>query len=315
MFGHYLNNNNNNYSGGNENSNVIAGRAVADSVLSMNSAGGDAGSKISTMPPMTTPLPRIRPLVPTKELIGHYGQVHCGDWLPDSVHCVTASHDSNLVLWHAPTGLKKSVIRLQSAFVMACAVDQAGYGNASSFDTGLVAVGGLDNTVNLYRLQDYTNSVAEQNDRLDGNGLMRGPSLNGTVNPVVTAGSVNIGMSNFSAGSSAASLDAMNVPNVRPKNKPALNSVESSSTLSQKYRSSTGAFLNNGGYDHASCTFAGHEGFISALGFTDNGSKLLSGSDDRTVALWDVEAGTCIERVSTVLYILNKTLGQWWRAA
>lgn len=71
-----------------------------------------------------------------KELPGHYGQIHCVDWLGDSNHCITAAQDSNLVVWHALTGMKRCTIRLQSAFVMACAADKSG---TSGMGTSLLA--------------------------------------------------------------------------------------------------------------------------------------------------------------------------------
>ncbi len=43
---------------------------------------------------------------------------------------------------------------------------------------------------------------------------------------------------------------------------------------------------------------AGHKGFVSSLAYSPNGKTLVSGSDDITLRLWDIDSGREIKILS-----------------
>ncbi len=257
-------------------------------------AGGSSSSSSSSLPVL--PLNRI---AVRGELVGHYGQIHGMDWLGDGVHCVSASQDSNLIVWNASTQLKTCSIRMQSAFVMSCAADHSGQ--------NVIAVGGLDNTVTLYRLSDYENRHG-----WTGAGVV-GPRRGspGTVNPLQ--------MSPEAASAVAAANALSSVPRVKNSyssysevgmegsvgggvdgggGEIALDARDSvrSSTISTRGKLLSAHLGLGGGFDQPCASLLGHEGYISGLAFCDKGATIISASDDGVACAWDVERGVCVNQ-------------------
>ena len=52
-------------------------------------------------------------------------------------------------------------------------------------------------------------------------------------------------------------------------------------------------------------TLHGHEGWVQALAFSSDGIFVASASDDDTVRVWDVVAGTCIKVLEVFLLIYD----------
>jgi guanine nucleotide-binding protein G(I)/G(S)/G(T) subunit beta-1 len=82
-------------------------------------------------------------MIPRRVLKGHFGKIYAVAWGPDSRRLVSASQDGKLIIWNAFTTFKESVIVLRSSWVMTCAYSPNGQ---------MVAAGGLDNTVSVYKL-------------------------------------------------------------------------------------------------------------------------------------------------------------------
>ena len=66
---------------------------------------------------------------------------------------------------------------------------------------------------------------------------------------------------------------------------------------------------------------SGHAGWVNSVGFSADGSKVVSGSSDNTVKIWNADSGEVIQTlsgeidkdiyVSQVQYILYSIVGVW----
>jgi len=92
-------------------------------------------------------------MVPRRVLKGHFGKIYAVAWGPDSRKLVSASQDGKLIIWNAFTTFKEAVIVLRSSWVMTCAYSPNGT---------MVAAGGLDNTVSVYKLGSDTDKKVSQ---------------------------------------------------------------------------------------------------------------------------------------------------------
>ncbi|KAH7207377.1 WD40-repeat-containing domain protein, partial [Fusarium oxysporum] len=59
-------------------------------------------------------------------------------------------------------------------------------------------------------------------------------------------------------------------------------------------------------------TLQGHNGWVNSVAFSADGQRLVSGSDDRTVKIWDAATGACVQtlrvgRLITHLFFDPKT--------
>ena len=84
--------------------------------------------------------PRLR-----KQIQGHFGKIYVLDWSSDSKDIVSASQDGKLLIWNVATTNKRLSIPLRSSWVMT---------TSFSPDNSLVASGGLDNLVSIFKLDD-----------------------------------------------------------------------------------------------------------------------------------------------------------------
>ena len=68
---------------------------------------------------------------------------------------------------------------------------------------------------------------------------------------------------------------------------------------------------------------SGHAGWVRSVGFSADGSKVVSGSYDKTVKIWNADSGEVIQTlsgeidkdiyVSQVQYIVYSIVGVWWQ--
>ena len=64
--------------------------------------------------------------------------------------------------------------------------------------------------------------------------------------------------------------------------------------------SASAALKMQGNDDGDVCTFVGHERAVVSLALTKNGKLLISGSEDGTVRVWDVDTSQCLKVVQSV---------------
>lgn len=80
-----------------------------------------------------------------RHMEGHHGKIYALQWASDSRHLLTAAQDGKLFLWDAHTAAKDVVFKLDSQFIMCCAI------NAPQ---RLVVCGGLDNIVSVFDVNE-----------------------------------------------------------------------------------------------------------------------------------------------------------------
>jgi len=178
---------------------------------------------------------------------------------------------------------------MQSAFVMTCAADKS----SGTQNGGTVAVGGLDHMISVYRISDYLDQKEPMNNNNTASDTSKNNnSNNSVVNPINATGSRAASVTSNS-GSTSTTRNASTSSNVTAASLLPPNS--NASTVESKGRQLSMRIGGRGGYDQANMTLLGHDGFISGLSFLDNGTKVVSSSDDHTAALWDLESGTCID--------------------
>lgn len=172
--------------------------------------------------------------------------------------------------------------------------------------------------INVYRLADFTNEDGGSGDRGDAAAAGGGGGGGSTVsNPLNNEDSATRSISNSRSPSVVSSAGGASVGtssnSISSREGQSISSQIGSSSSSSSQQQGQGQQAANGslemkgrhlslriggrgGYDQASTTLLGHEGFISGLTFLDNGTKILSASDDHTAAMWDLERGTCVEQ-------------------
>ncbi|KAK3412520.1 hypothetical protein EUGRSUZ_I01264 [Eucalyptus grandis] len=82
-------------------------------------------------------------LVCCRTLQGHTGKVYSLDWTPERNRIVSVSQDGRFIVWNALTSQKTHAIRLPCAWVMTCAFAPNGQS---------VACGGLDSVCSIFNL-------------------------------------------------------------------------------------------------------------------------------------------------------------------
>ncbi|KAK1397322.1 GTP binding protein2 [Heracleum sosnowskyi] len=82
-------------------------------------------------------------LVCCRTLQGHSGKVYSLDWTPEKNRIVSASQDGRLIVWNALTSQKTHAIKLPYPWVMTCAFSPSGQS---------VACGGLDSICSIFNL-------------------------------------------------------------------------------------------------------------------------------------------------------------------
>lgn len=117
-----------------------------------------AAKNDATLPSMPKPsdLAEIRAPPATKvrrQLKGHFGKVTAMHWAGDSSSLASASQDGKLLLWNALTTNKLKSISLKSPYVMTVGMEPT--------KGRLVACGGLDNLVSVYKWDNPTAAQQE----------------------------------------------------------------------------------------------------------------------------------------------------------
>jgi guanine nucleotide-binding protein G(I)/G(S)/G(T) subunit beta-1 len=228
-------------------------------------------------------LPASSEIVCRKTLRGHFGKIYAMQWggvssSPSDGPCcelVSASQDGKLIVWNAVTTLKQQAIGLESAWVMTCGIEQT--------EGKLVACGGLDNTVTIYRVgQDEDNETPT---------LLRGHD-----------GYISCCRFLSPAEIMSSSGDAMAMLwNIETQQEKARFTGHSQDVMSISVCPTDPNMFVSGSCDatakiwdvrtgFATHTFTGCESDVNAVQFMRNGRSFVVGSDDSTCRVLDVRS-------------------------
>jgi len=226
-------------------------------------------------------------------LKGHFGKIYAIHWATDSRRLVSASQDGKLIIWNAFTTNKEHAISLRSSWVMTCAYSPGG---------DMVAAGGLDNLVSIYKLSNPPKPTANEKPAAElsqHEGYLSCCRFIDQNQIVSASGDSTCILWDIQRGSPKQVFtdhgsDVMSV-SLCPTN-PALFVSGSCDALAKLWDTRQPG-------KKSAATFSGHESDINSVQFLHDGTAFATGSDDSSVNLWDLRAGTQLNR-----YASNKVL-------
>jgi len=208
-----------------------------------------------------------------RTLKGHIAKVYEFDFCqnnPDLI--VSASQDGKLIVWNGLTTHKLYVIPLHSQWVLTCGMAPGG---------GLVACGGLDNTVYVYQLS--VNSIPEQPTyRLQGHeGSISRVRFVDDEQAISTSGDKSqilwdINTQNIASQFFGHDADVLCLDISQDKNNYLTGSIDKTSKL---WDIRTGEAVLN---------FTGHGSDINSIKYFPNQTAFATGSEDGTLRLYDI---------------------------
>jgi len=221
-------------------------------------------------------------------LKGHFGKIYAIHWATDSRHLVSASQDGKLIIWNAFTTNKEHAIALRSSWVMTCAY---------SPDGTMVASGGLDNIVSIYKLpgdkrgMSSEKPIAELSQHegylaccrfLDDNNIL---SASGDGTCIMWDLTKRSPKAVFTAHES----DVMSI---------SLNPADPNLFVSGSC-DATAKLWDMRDHKKAALNFTGHESDINCVAFLPDGTGFATGSDDSSCRLFDLRSANQINHFAS----------------
>jgi len=223
-------------------------------------------------------------------LKGHFGKIYAMHWAQDSKKLVSASQDGKLIIWNAFTTNKEHAIALRSSWVMTCAHAPSG---------SMVAAGGLDNIVSIYRVggdkrgltADKPSAELSQHEGylsctrfLDDKSIISASGDGTCILWDIERGSPRSVFTCHKSDVMSISLCEEVNPNIF---------VSGSCDATAKVWD-----IRQRG-DAAAASFAGHESDINCVAFLPDGTGFATGSDDSSCGLFDLRAQAQINRYAS----------------
>jgi guanine nucleotide-binding protein G(I)/G(S)/G(T) subunit beta-1 len=215
-------------------------------------------------------------LMNRRVLKGHFGKIYAMQWAEDSKMLVSAAQDGKLLIWNAFTTNKIYAIPLRTSWMMTCAYSPTG---------NLVACGGLDNVVSVYKLPPDEKKA----DKVHA-------ELNHHEGYLSCARFIDDTAMISSSGDATCVL--WDVEAKAPK---AIFNDHNGDVMSVALWNATGVFVS--GSCDSSCkmwdyrdrkrcvkTFTGHESDVNSVVMFPDGNAFASGSDDAHCRIWDLRA-------------------------
>jgi len=234
-------------------------------------------------------------MIPRRVLKGHFGKIYAVAWGPDSRRLVSASQDGKLIIWNAFTTFKESVIVLRSSWVMTCAYSPNGQ---------MVAAGGLDNTVSVYKLaSDPDKKVSQEKPTAEL------AQHEGYLSCCRFIGDKQIVSSSGDGTCILWDLERRAPKQVFTEHKGDVMAVSTNDADSNLFVSGSTDTLakvwdiRQSGKKSV-ISFSGHEADINSVQFLPDGTAFGTGSDDASCGLFDLRAAAQINK-----YADSKILG------
>lgn len=222
-------------------------------------------------------------------LKGHFGKIYSAHWAADSRRLVSASQDGKLIIWNAFTTNKEHAIGLRSSWVMTCAY---------SPDGNMVAAGGLDNIVSIYKLSPEKRAMSNDKPAAElaqHEGYLSCCRFIDSVQVISSSGDSTCILWDIGRGApkqvfTEHTSDVMSV-SLTPAN-PFLFASGSCDSYAKIWD------VRQAGKKSA-LTFKGHESDVNSVQFMQDGTAFASGSDDSSCALWDLRAAGQVNRYAS----------------
>lgn len=252
----------------------------------------------------------------SKVFTGHTNVAKCVKFRPDGKMFATAGWDGLVILRETETGKIVRKLRAPSDTLFTVAFDPAGKRVAAAGSGGVIHIWEVATGIKLYTLRGHGSYVSDIEYTKDGNRLVSASydkslriwsfpagtterTLNGHDNmvyamaldpkrPVIASGGHDYKMIlwDMNTWKQITSVKSYNFPNgmiYSPDGKwLAVPTGPFGSSTVGLYDSKTARLLHNR---------AGHENSVGAIGFTPDSKRMITGSWDKTVKIWDISTG------------------------
>lgn len=222
-------------------------------------------------------------------LKGHFGKIYSAHWSSDSKRLVSASQDGKLIIWNAFTTNKEHAIGLRSSWVMTCAYSPS---------ADMVAAGGLDNIVSIYRLSTDKRMVTNEK-----------PAAELAQHEGYLSCCRFIDSNNIISSSGDSTCILWDITRGAPKQ---VFTDHTSDVMSVSLTPANSNIFVSGSCDSlakvwdirqpgkkSALSFKGHESDINSVQFMNDGTAFATGSDDSSCGLWDLRSSTQINRYAS----------------
>lgn len=119
-------------------------RSLYTEIEGLKSKVRDGGLKENSYKIKSIPNHSINPKL-YNTLEGHQSKISQIQWNKESNRILSGSQDGYMIIWDAITGYKKNIIELENQWLLTCSLSPSG---------DMIASGGLDNNLTIYRIGD-----------------------------------------------------------------------------------------------------------------------------------------------------------------
>jgi len=222
-------------------------------------------------------------------LKGHFGKIYSAHWAADSKRLVSASQDGKLIIWNAFTTNKEHAIGLRSSWVMTCAFCQ---------HAEMVAAGGLDNIVSIYKLSSDKRAISTEKPAAElaqHEGYLSCTRFIDATQILSSSGDSTSILWDITKGTAKSVFadhgsDVMSI---------SLNPASPNVFVSGSCDSFAKVWDIRSPGKKAAMAFSGHESDINSVCFMPDGTAFATGSDDSSCGLFDLRAGQQINRFAS----------------
>ncbi|CAH6719851.1 guanine nucleotide-binding protein subunit beta [[Candida] jaroonii] len=121
-------------------------RSLYTEIESVKTKVRDGGLKENSYKIKSIPNHSINPKL-YNTLEGHQSKISQIQWNKESDKILSGSQDGYMIIWDAITGYKKNIIELDNQWLLTCSLSPSGE---------MIASGGLDNNLTIYKIGDQT---------------------------------------------------------------------------------------------------------------------------------------------------------------